>query len=38
MNLGIGITIGYLIRTALFVTPVVVLIGWVVGEELKLHV
>lgn len=37
MDLAIGIAIGSSIQIALFVTPVVVLIGWAVGKELTLH-
>ncbi|KAL9613225.1 MAG: hypothetical protein Q9167_002241 [Letrouitia subvulpina] len=37
MDLAIGIAIGSSIQIALFVTPVVVLIGWIAKIELTLH-
>lgn len=37
MNLAIGVAIGSSIQIALFVTPLLVLIGWMTGVELTLY-
>ncbi|KAK3710843.1 hypothetical protein LTR37_010067 [Vermiconidia calcicola] len=37
MDLAIGVAVGSSIQIALFVTPVVVLLGWILGTEMSLY-
>ena len=37
MDLAIGVAIGSSIQIALFVTPVIVLIGWIIGQNMVLY-
>ena len=37
MDLAIGVAVGSSIQIALFVTPVVVLLGWIMGKEMSLY-
>jgi Ca2+:H+ antiporter len=37
MDLAIGVAIGSSLQIALFVTPFLVILGWILGEEMTLH-
>lgn len=37
MDLAIGVAIGSSLQIALFVTPFLVILGWIIGEEMTLH-
>jgi Ca2+:H+ antiporter len=37
MDLAIGVAIGSSLQIALFVTPFLVILGWIVGQEMTLH-
>jgi len=37
MDLAIGVAIGSSIQIALFVTPFLVILGWIMGQEMTLH-
>ncbi|TKA71585.1 hypothetical protein B0A55_08320 [Friedmanniomyces simplex] len=37
MDLAIGVAIGSSMQIALFVTPFLVILGWIMGEEMTLH-
>lgn len=37
MDLAIGVAIGSSMQIALFVTPFLVILGWIIGEEMTLH-
>ncbi|KAK5761342.1 Vacuolar calcium ion transporter, partial [Elasticomyces elasticus] len=37
MDLAIGVAIGSSMQIALFVTPFLVILGWIIGQEMTLH-
>ncbi|TKA62409.1 hypothetical protein B0A55_11864 [Friedmanniomyces simplex] len=37
MDLAIGVAVGSSIQIALFVTPIIVLLGWILGREMSLY-
>lgn len=37
MDLALGIALGSSIQIALFVTPLVVLLGWILGKDMSLY-
>lgn len=37
MDLAIGVSVGSAIQISLFVTPLVILVGWVLGRDMGLH-
>lgn len=37
MDLAIGVAVGSSIQIALFVTPVIVLLGWILGKDMSLY-
>jgi len=37
MDLAIGVAIGSSLQIALFVTPFLVILGWIIGQEMTLH-
>jgi len=37
MDLAVGVAIGSSMQIALFVTPFLVILGWIIGEEMTLH-
>lgn len=37
MDLAIGVAIGSSMQIALFVTPALVILGWIIGQEMTLH-
>jgi len=37
MNLAIGVAIGSSLQIAIFVTPFLVILGWIIGQEMTLH-
>jgi Ca2+/H+ antiporter len=37
MDLAIGVSVGSSIQIALFVTPLVVIVGWILGRDMTLH-
>lgn len=37
MDLAVGVAIGSSMQIALFVTPFLVILGWIIGEDMTLH-
>ena len=37
MDLAIGVAIGSSMQIALFVTPAMVILGWIIGQPMTLH-